>query len=113
MVKEQNFCMYSGDTIEIIFDVTMPDPADTLAGADIRWVLAKGEKILIQKSIGEGISIIDDTSFRVLLEHDDTKDLYGEGYRHEAEVKKANIISTVAVGRVEIKYTYIKRMEPV
>jgi hypothetical protein len=110
MLDDQNFTMYSGDTIDIEFDVTFQDPADSLVGSSIKWILAKDGQVLIEKNTGDGITIIDETIFRVSLGSNDTKSLFGEGFRHEVEVAKNGEISTVAVGKVEIKYTYIKRM---
>jgi hypothetical protein len=119
----QNVVHWAGDTrlIRIVVKDEAGDPVD-LTSATVRWWLAKfvtstGDNILVQKATeGHGIEIDHPNSFwRVLITLDaaDTEGLPPGKWYHECEVVLASgAISTVAIGKFEIKSTLIPDVLP-
>lgn len=102
-----DFKMYAGDTK--ILDVVVKDsngfPVD-LTGTAVRWQLGKSATArppLVQKSVGNGITLADAANgrFEVTLSAADTQALRGS-YYHEAEVDDLGTIATVLAGKVQI-----------
>lgn len=109
---KQNFEIYSGNNVTIIYDVEGIDK-NTLENAHITWKLAlnvNGGPLVIKKSNNPSEIIIKDTQFKIELKPEDTKDLKENiNYYHEAEIiDDSNQISTIATGRMRLKPTLIK-----
>jgi hypothetical protein len=108
-----DFIMFAGDTK--ILEVTVKDTAGAavdITGTVIRWQLAKSVRALvplIEKSVGDGLEIVDGPTgrFDVTVDPDNTLELKGN-YYHEAEVDDGGIISTVMTGKATITPALIK-----
>lgn len=105
-VEKQNFEMYSGDTKNIIINVTDSDGSPlSLDGATVVWVLKPkvySEEVTVAKRTGDGINT-DSNKIKIRLDPDDTESLSGL-YYHEAEVTDAKgNVSTVTTGYIKIK----------
>jgi len=101
-VKDQNFEMWAGDYKEITFEV---EDVESLEGTTIKWAMAEAPdaEILVQKETPDGITI-DENTFTVKLEAEDTQALKPRNYYHEAEVTDIEShTSTVAVGIIAIR----------
>ena len=112
----QNFQMMSGDTKYLKVTVDLPNEADTLNGAVVKWQLfdrdtkeALVEKLYDPLGVQDGIEVEDDSNmFTVKLDPDDTADLDG-GFLHEAEITDAaGNVSTIFRGVVVIMEDFIQ-----
>lgn len=110
----QNFIMSAGDTVAVDFTLTEADgvtPLD-LTGASVKWRLARAVAgpALVSKDLSSGIVVTDAPGglLTVTLLPDDTAELGGGRYYHEAEVTDAIAdVSTVAVGTAVIRKALI------
>src|SRR5262245_56542261 len=97
-----DFEMFAGDskTLRVTVKDDAGQPVD-LANAEIRFEMARyaGSAPLVVKSLGDGITIIDQSAgrFDVALLPADTEELRG-CYYYEAELTNLDIVSTVLTG---------------
>lgn len=100
--KRQNFEIYIGDDVDILFTVYDED-GDLLVvtGATIYWNLrpSAGATAILTKSVGSGI-VISGSTFTVTLPYDNTEDIDAGTYFHSAVVTLSGKIRTVAIGQV-------------
>ena len=110
--EDQNFEIYAGESKVITVSVKEAGIAVNLTGAtDIRWVVKRNEDdatALITKTLASGITTLDQIlhagEFTITLDPEDTEDLGGASYYHEAEVTdSAGDPSTVTRGILTIK----------
>jgi hypothetical protein len=100
-----NFEMFAGrsQAIEQQIEDINGDPYPLAAGASIEWHMKRSAKAtdLIVKTVGDGITVEDDT-YTVTLEPEDTAGLEGL-YYHEAVISDLDIVNTVLYGQVTIR----------
>ncbi len=110
---ETNFDMVSGDSKDIIVSVLDElDQVVPITGASVVFILSNTEfsPALVTKSSGSGIAITDGPGgvLTVSLAPADTEDLIGTKY-FEIELTSASLqVSTIAVGRINIRKNVIE-----
>ena len=113
--EDQNFELYAGEEKEP-FTITVRDGAGALVdltGATITWIVKRTEDDaagLITKAVGSGITLSNQTThkgeFTITLESEDTADLGGASYYHEARVTDiAHHPTTITRGIMTIRKT--------
>jgi hypothetical protein len=110
---ETNFAMHSGDSKDIVVSVLdESDQVVPITGASVVFILSKSEwsAALVTKATGSGIVITDGPGgvLTVSLDPADTEDLVGTHY-FEIELTDAGAkVSTIVVGRIDIRKNVIE-----
>jgi hypothetical protein len=102
-IEGQDITLNQGETKYIGY--TVPDTISGLNGAIIKWAIYNSKGVLLEKTIGNGITITDATNgkFQVKLESVDTQNMSGR-YRYIVRVTdQFNNTSDVTKGTIEIE----------
>ncbi len=104
---------FAGDRAAVKITVRTDNGPKDLSESDVRFALSRfpGDKPLIEKSLGDGVDIVDASGgvVRVTVLSEDTADLGGESgetYHYELRVRdEGATVSTVTVGEWTIHST--------
>lgn len=93
--------MIRGDTLS--FQVEFVDPIGSINSVYFTCRRSPNESIVFQKSINNGVSLIDGSSFRVKISPNDTKDLPARTYVYDLQVGIGSDVYTVLIGDFDIE----------
>lgn len=99
--KNINLCMVRGDTLAFSFEVEGIDTLDTAyfscrANAD-------DENYVFQKSLTDGISLVETGKYRVRVAPEDTSNIEVGSYYYDLEIRKNSDIYTILKGVLKVE----------
>ena len=99
--KNINLCMVRGDTVAVSFEVEGIDTVDTAyfsckANAD-------DTEYVFQKSLSDGISVVETGKYRVRVAPEDTSNIEIGSYYYDLEIGKNSDIYTILKGVLKVE----------
>ena len=102
MAVKQNLSMVRGDTFS--FDVALPD-IDSASIASIYFTVKKNatdKSFIFQKALGDGITLTENTTYRVRIAPEDTSGITAGRYAYDLQIGIGSDIYTVIMGTLKI-----------
>jgi hypothetical protein len=111
MMRTKDLEMFRGDDLRVIVEVRDQDnnPVDISDAVSITWAVANSatSEILLQKELGDGITINTDTSFFFDISSAESATLDGRCYQEAEVVTDQNKTYTVMSGAFIVKKALI------
>lgn len=106
----KNIELTRGDSYGFNFEIA--DENDQEVGLDAAYFSCKenpdDEQYIFQKTLGNGITKLNDGGYYVKIDPDETKELTQFGYYYDLEIRIGNDIHTPLKGRLSIKWDVTK-----
>lgn len=101
-MENENIKMVRGDTLS--FGIVLYGDVQTLDSAFFTCKKDYNDSPVFQKSLGDGISEVDEGEYAVRVAPEDTKDLEVGKYYYDVQVGNGDDVFTVLRGILEIEY---------
>lgn len=103
---ETNLCMVRGDTLAFLFEL-VPSIGENTYILDSAYFSVKenvdDEEYVFQKRLDNGISLINDNTYRVKVEPNDTYNLDPGIYNYDLQITLNEEVQTILKGKLKIE----------